>query len=48
MYQIYEVYKGKEILVAGYAHEDLFTCEVWVNHLKCNHPKFDYIIRKED
>jgi hypothetical protein len=48
MYQIYEVYNGKELPVAGYYHEDLFTCEVWVYHLKCDHPRFDYIIRKED
>lgn len=48
MYQIYEVYNGKELPVTGYSHEDLFTCEVWVDHLKCDHPRFDYIIRKED
>ena len=48
MYQIYEVYNGKAIPVAGYEHDDYFTCEVWVDHLKCDHPNFDYEIRKED
>lgn len=48
MYQIYEVFNGKEIPVAGYAHEDYFTCEVLVDHLKCDHQRFDYIIRKEN
>lgn len=48
MYQIFEVYNGKEIPVAGYSHNDHFTCEVWVDHLKCDHPNFEYIIRKVD
>lgn len=48
MYQIYEVWKGVEIPVAGYNSNDYFTCEVWVSHLKCNHPRFIYVIRKED
>lgn len=45
MYQVYEVYNGKEIPVAGYASEDHFTCEVWADHLKCDHPEFEYIIK---
>jgi hypothetical protein len=46
MYQIFEVYEGKELIVAGFCHHDHFTCEVWADHLKRNHPKFDYIIKE--
>ena len=48
MYQVYEVFNGKAIPVAGFAHEDQFTCEVLVDHLKCDHPNREYEIRKED
>lgn len=46
MYQIYEVYGGKKLPVAGYQHDDYFTCEVMVSHLKCDHPKREYVIEE--
>ena len=46
-YQIYEVTKHTKLIVNGFNSNDYFTCEVWIKHLKCEHPKRDYIIVEE-